>query len=724
MADLPPAPDPGNAGVGIYQLLIIAKEHTPVSFHKSFFMKRQLFVLALMGLSPSLIKAQNQDSLKAETLEEVTISSIRASADAPVAQITVNRKEIEKRYQGQDGAFLLERLSPSIVSYSEAGTGLSNYGQMRLRGIDQSRINITLNGVPLNDMLDQGVFFSNFTDFGNSIESVQIQRGVGTSSNGVASYAGSMNFESLSLTQSEPFAELQFTGGSFNTLRASAEVHTGLMENRTAFYARMSRVQSDGYRYHSGTESNSLFFSGGYFGEKHALKFTGFAGRSENGLAYQAVPISMIKQDPRTNLISENDVDDFGQWLFQLQHTWRLGTKSSLVSTLYYGGAGGDFPLGSRDSTGAFTQFNLPLYNDHFGYMSTFSQSSDYGKFDVGVHLYSFFRKNLQFVEPDRIRPYNEEDSRKDELSVFGKWQKAFGKFKAFADVQVRQVYIDLGADETYLGEAPNIPVRDYLFVNPKIGLNYDINTHWQVYASYGRSGREPRRADIVGYEVNPGNIEDARNPESVKAEYVNDIEAGLRWQTEKVALDFNAYYMIFENEIAPIGVLIDQYFYQVYLNQESSFRRGVELSARWNFYKNWSIDAQMAYLNAEISSYSPAEQDVVYENVSPILSPEFNGQLQLNYQPIEGLDLGVRARYLSEQYMGLTNDPSLTVPESFIMDLMASWNFAGEHTLSVQYNNIGDVLYYTYGVPDDNGEAAYFVQAPSHVYATLRLVF
>jgi iron complex outermembrane receptor protein len=246
-------------------------------------MKRRLLVFAVLGWSTQVALAQNaEDSLRVEQLEEVTISAVRAAEDAPVAQVTVNRKTIERQFFGQDGAFLLENLSPSLVSYSESGTGLSNYGQMRLRGIDQTRINITLNGVPLNDMIDQGVFFSNFVDFGNSVESVQIQRGVGTSSNGVSSYAGSINFESISLANAKPSAELQFTGGSFNTLRASAEVSTGLQENRTAFYARVSRIQSDGYRYNTSTAANSLFFSGAYFGKKHAFKFTGFAGQSQN----------------------------------------------------------------------------------------------------------------------------------------------------------------------------------------------------------------------------------------------------------------------------------------------------------------------------------------------------------------------------------------------------------------------------------------------------------
>lgn len=691
-------------------------------------MKRQLLVLALMGTAPSLIWAQNEpDSTKIQHLEEVTISAIRATEEAPVAQVTVQKAEIQKNFQGQDAAFLLERLSPSLVTYSESGTGFSNYGQMRLRGIDQTRINITLNGVPLNDMLDQGVFFSNFTDFGNSIESVQVQRGVGTSSNGVASYAGSVNFESLSLTQTKPSAELQFTGGSFNTLRASAEVQTGMMENRTSFYARMSRLQSDGYRYHSGTKSNSLFFSGGYFGDKHALKFTGFAGRTENDLAYTPVPLSLIEIDPRSNVLSDNDIDDFGQYLFQLQHTWRTGERSTWVNTLYLGGAGGDFPYsyGDTSSPVGLSTINYPLYNNHYGWLSNFNWNNKLGNWNFGSHVYTFQRENIEYMEPNETAPYYQDQSAKDEFAAFVKWEKSFGPFKAYADLQSRFVAITLGGDAAYLGEDPAIPQRNYQFFNPKLGLSYDLRTNWQWYTSVGLSSREPTRTDILGtLQVNSYNIANVRNVNNVDPEQVLDIELGSRWQNENLSLDFNLFYMDFENEIAPIGVYIPEGFYQVYENQAASFRRGAELMFLYKPIQKWSLQGQFAYLDARISTYAPASQNVVYENVRPILSPEFNGSLQLSYDPSQKLGLSIRARYLSEQFMELTNDPSLVVPASMVFDFSARYTFYRKHELSLQVNNLSNELYYTYGAPSWDGSAAYLVQAPINLYATLRLVF
>mgnify|MGYP001944365935 CR=1 FL=1 len=695
-------------------------------------MKRYpLFILSgLAGLQllSSSLHAQSGDTLKVSELEEVTIQAVRAGENAPVSQVTVAKKDIEKVYTGQDGAFLLEEISPSIVSYSESGTGLSNYGQMRLRGIDQSRINITLNGVPLNDMLDQGVFFSNFTDFGNSIESVQIQRGVGTSTNGVASYAGSINFESLSLTGNQPGTELQLTGGSFGTARASAEVHTGLMKNRTSFYSRISHIQSDGYRYNTGTNSNSLFFSGGYFGDRHAVKFTGFAGRSQNGLAYLPVALSDIESDPRTNYISANDVDDFGQWLFQLQHTWRLALRTSLVTTAYYGGAGGDFPSGYTNDSGNFEQINYPLHNDHYGLMSFVNHDFENATTSLsgGVHAYIFQRNNVEYIIPNRESPYYDDRSQKDEVSVFGKIQQEWGDFEFFGDVQLRAIQISFTPDPDFLGQDPAIPNRNYLFINPKVGVTYSMNDNWQLYASYGKSGREPTRFDILGStQINASNLPIVQDENSVDPEYVNDIEAGARWRTEKVNLQVNGFYMLFENEIAPIGEFIPEGFVQVYRNQESSYRAGLELSGAWQFLPAFQLRAQATYLNAKISSYRPEDSEEVYEDVTPILSPELNLLGTLAYEPVQGLEFSVSARYLSESFMELTNNPDLTVPESLVFDAAARWNFWREHSLSIQLNNITDELYYTYGAPfNGTTEPAYFVQPPRHVYATLSLKF
>jgi iron complex outermembrane receptor protein len=320
-------------------------------------------------------------------LEEVVIKAIRGEKNLPLARHTLEKIEIESRFIGQDPIFLLNQLTPSMISYSESGTNLTNYGQMRLRGIDQTRINITLDGAPLNDMIDQGVFFSNFTDFTNSIESIQVQRGVGTSTNGTSSYAGSINFQSIDLRNSTPAAELQLMAGSFNTYRASAEVFSGLQKKHFAFYSRFTKTNSNGYRNNTSSDSYSFFFSGGYFDEKNMIKITGFTGQSKNGLAYLPVAVSDIRKNPKTNYVNENDIDDFGQDFVQLQYTRSMSGSSSWVSSIYYGTAGGDFPAGFNvtdsiyDSDNPdnyrlitrFMQINYPLFNDHVGLIIHFS---------------------------------------------------------------------------------------------------------------------------------------------------------------------------------------------------------------------------------------------------------------------------------------------------------------------------------------------------------------
>jgi iron complex outermembrane receptor protein len=662
--------------------------------------------------------------------EAFTVSAVRASQDEPISQVTRGIEAIERNFQGQDAGFLLEKLSPSIVTYSESGSNFSNYSGFRLRGMDQTRVNMTLNGVPLNDMIDQGVFFSNFTDFGNSIQSVQIQRGVGTSTNGTSSYAGSINFESINVFDTVPSAEIQLTGGSFNTLRASAEVQTGRMDNDLAFYARYAGMTSDGFRDNTSTDSRSFFLSGAYFIEKHTFKFTGFLGRSQNGLGYSPVAISDIERDPTINYISPNDRDDFGQSLAQFQHHYQINRRMSLTSTAYYGGAGGDFPFGFEDESGTFTQINYPLYNDHLGLMSQFSWNSADGMTDLdfGVHGYSFFRENIEQIVPNFENPYYEDESRKDEVSAFAKARKTLGNLTIFADLQVRGVELSLEPDRDFLGANELIPDRDWLFINPKLGVSYNVTNRISAYASLGRTGREPTRFDILGStQINAGNIAIAQDIDAVDPEYVNDLEAGLKIRDRHFAINANFFYMQFENEIAPIGEFIPEGFVQVYENQESSYRTGVELDYEWNIFSSLRFFGNATWMQSRISSYSPEGSEDTFEDVSPILSPDWNVQTSLEYEVIDDLFIAIRTRYLSESFLELTNDPDLTVPESFVTDFGLRYTIADRYELKVDLNNAFDELYFTNGAPVSTGEGVepgYFVQPPRSVFATFTARF
>lgn len=673
---------------------------------------------------------QNFQLTEARSLEEVVIQGIRADERVPVSQTTLSRQEIEEVYVGQDALYVLEEITPSILTYSEAGTKLTNYGQMRLRGIDQTRINITLNGIPLNDMIDQGVFFSNFTDFGNSMESVQVQRGVGTSTNGTASYAGSINFESVNLKDSVPSTNVQLLAGSFNTYRGSAEVKSGLMDNKFAFYSRFTATKANGYKYHSGTDSYSFFLSGGYFGEKDLVKLTAFTGRTKNDLAYLPIALPDIEADPKTNYVSENDTDDFGQQLVQLEYTRWIGTRTTLASSLYYGSAGGDFPAGFPDENGNFMQINYPLYNDHYGFMTNLNHTSADGKLEVtgGAHLYTFRRENIEQIVPNYSTPYYDDKSQKDEVSIFGKASYAFNKLTLFADLQLRTVSLELTPDETFLGQAATIPTRNWTFLNPKVGITYNLNSDYNLYASYGRSGREPTRYDILGStQINTFNLESAQDVDAVKAEYVNDFEAGFRVRKGKLTGQANLFYMQFENEIAPIGQSIPEGFVQLRKNVPSSYRRGLELDWNYQITSSLRFGGNATYMQSQIKEFAPEDADEVYTDVHPVISPEWivNGTLAYSFGKV--LEVAVSPRYVSESYLEPTNQPDLMLPSYFVMDAQITWSFLENHSFSLHLNNIFNEEYYSYGEPVMYGEATvpgYFVQPPFHVYGMLNLRF
>lgn len=656
--------------------------------------------------------------------EEVVVRAIRADALSPITQKTLTEKDIKKVFNGQDGTFVLETLTPSIQVNSDAGTRFTNYGGMRLRGIDQKRINITLNGVPLNDMMDQGVFFSNFTDITRSVQSVQVQRGVGTSTNGTASYAGSVSYESENINVPEPETTITLLGGSFNTWQGTAELKTGLLENNTAFYTRISKTYSDGFRDHSGTDAYSFFFSGGYFGEKDIIKINGFNGKTRNDLAYTPVPLSLIEQNPRTNVNNPNDIDNFGQSLLQLEHTHIFNNSSTLTSSAYYGAAGGDFPFTYQADSATLASINYPLFNDHFGVMSYFNQKNESVDWTVGVHAYTFLRKNIEQLLPNYTNPYYEDNSTKNELSAFAKATYQIGKFSILGDLQARTVSLTMEPDNAFLGTASTIPTYNWTFLNPKVGVTYEFSPSVNTYFSFGRSGREPNRGDYLGdTQINAGNIDGLQNQDFVKPEFVNDYELGLRLSEQNYKVNVNGFYMDFENEIAPIGAFIPQYFLQLYENQQDSYRAGIELDWQLNLNPTLVFSGNTTFMRSVISQYTPDGETTTFENISTPYSPEVFVNAVLSYQLADWVGLSAHGRYVGKSYTELTNNEDFTLPEYFVANLKLTTQFATHYGFDVELNNIFSEQYYTDGAAA-GAEMAFFTQAPAHVYCTFTAKF
>ncbi|MEP2771714.1 MAG: TonB-dependent receptor [Fulvivirga sp.] len=636
-------------------------------------------------------------------LEEVIIQGVRAAKDDPVTQSVVDRKTLESRYNGEQPIFLLENLTPSIYAYSESGTKVANYGNLRLRGIGQERINMTLNGIPLNDMIDHGVFFSNFTDIGNNFESIQVQRGVGTSTNGAASYAGSINFESVNIEDREAGGEVQLGAGSFGTYRANASISTGMINDNWSFYGSYSRLVSDGYRDNTFTDARSFFFSGGYFGEKDAIKITAFDSRSKNGLGYSPVLASDLNADPTTNYLDENDTDDFGQQLVQIQHTHNFSDQLKSSASLYYGGSGGDFFFTYNVDSTTKQQINFPLYNDQYGFMTSFFWNSvdrDV-KISTGIHAYQFDRVNEEAFSPDLANPYYHETSMKREFSWYGKVEWMVSDLKLYGDLQVRTQDLQINPDYQFLGVPSEGDIsREWTFVNPKIGATYNINENLQMYASFGRTGREPTRIDIIGgfgiYDI--AAVREAKQ-DDFEPEFVNNFEGGARLSYSDFYLAINYFYMDFENEIAPIGELLP-FGVQKRANIPNSVRGGFEFELNYQLTNDIKLTGTGTYMKSGIRDFTTSE-GIRYRNTTPILTPEVIGNLGIEFELIENLNMTLSSNYVGESYLDLSNSEDFILPDYFVTNFSFNYEWK-EISLSFEANNLSDEAYYTNGAPVD----------------------
>ena len=683
-----------------------------------------------IGTATSGLMILLQPAVGAE-LPGIVVSATRAGTDDPITQNTISQQQIEEFYMGQSPSAVLQRLSPSIVSYSDAGANVGNYVQFRLRGMDQSRINTTLNGVPLNDMVDQGVFFSNFPDFTNSVESIQVQRGVGTSGNGTASYAGSINFESENLTE-DPQLGVQLTGGSFDTYRASGEVQSGKIKEDLAFYSRFTRTLSEGYKNHSGSDSYSFFFSGGYLGQKNTFKVNAFAGKSQRDQAYLPVLRSVIEDDPQTNNNSPNSTDDFEQELVQLQYIRSMRDNLTLNSSLYYGGARGVFPFGLSPTD----QLLFGLENNHYGFISNLNYRQAGLNLKAGVHGYIFRRENINSTAPNTSTPTYQDETDKDEISFFGKANIRVGQFNLFADVQFRYVNLTFRMDEQIMFNGSTVngvsSSRDWLFINPKAGVTYNFNRRSSAYISFGRTGREPTRTDILqgsGSAITGANLQSVRNENIVEEEFVNDLEVGYRYRGSRSSFSANYFYMDFENEISQVGALAQNSYVAIRQNVPESYRSGVEFVGEAQITDEFKASLNASYLTTNVSRFENASSEV-FEDVEHIFVPEWIIRPGLRFEPTNIFGFGVSGRYVSESFIELSNNPDFVLPEHFILDAQFDVNFTSSVQLSLMVNNIFDELYFNEGVPVDSNfdgvvdGPGYRVQPPRNFYGQLKFNF
>lgn len=642
-------------------------------------MKKILLIVSILTTLTSI----GQDTTKTVKLTDIEVTGVRTDNTTPISQKTLTKEDISKTYQGQEMSYILDK-TPGITSQSDGGQP-NGYTTFRMRGIDQTRINMTLNGVPLNEPEDQGVYFSNYPNFAMNIKSMQIQRGVGTSANGTSSYGGSINFEGKTGIEKEVSAQIGY--GSFNTQRANITYGSGI-NKKLAFYTGVSAYQSDGYKYNSGGQGYSAFVSGGYYGGKNVIKFTGFTGRSLNKMAWFAVSEDDIKKDPRTNYNPVGENDDFTQSFGQLQYVRSINRKSTLTTTGYYNRLDGVWGLFVSPTD----LLKFKLGSNFYGVMSNYHLELNKLTLNVGVHANQYDRSHTGSI--DTMKLYKNTGYKSD-YSAYTKIGYKIGKFSLFGDLQIRNVGFK------YVGDSSMTPLN-WTFFNPKGGISYNYCKHINYYFSVGQSHREPTRNDMFGGQDNLISLN------IITPEQVIDYELGSNLNLNKLSVQYNLYYMDFKNEITLLGALGSNGL-PLMTNVSKSFRSGFEVSL------NYKVTKWLSLTNNSNYSYCRIQGDG-YE-YQPLYTPNFVVNQGLEYSH-KGLVVGLLGKYHSQSY--INSDNTLTTPEFVILNANIGYTYKN-YSLLLQVINLTNKQYYTsgYAVGTDR---YFFVNAPLSGYVTLKV--
>jgi iron complex outermembrane receptor protein len=667
--------------------------------------------------------------------ENVVVKALRADDVAPVTKTDLNRPELTAKSWGQEMPMLLQE-APSVTAYSETGSG-QGYAYLSLRGIGQTRVNMTFDGVPLNEPEDSAVYTADFANLTGNVASVQVQRGVGTSTVGAASFAGSVNFQSLDPALS-PSLDLQLGAGSFGTARASANWNSGTFGGGWRLSLRPSWQTTDGFRESSGVKQDSVFFSAGRDFETSTLRLSGFAGEERIQQAFYAVEPDILEKDLTFNPLAPEERDHFYEYLVTGQWTKALGAEASFSLQGYVVGAGGWYRLFADEANRSDLQeYGLSwLFG---GGLATYTR--DFGTFHLtaGAHAYGYRSTHTQDEVDGGQRNYLNHGY-KNEVSGFLKLLGNLGVWHPFLDAQVRYSHLSYAGD---VGEAG----RGWTFFNPKAGVRVDVSARSSAYVSIGRTEREPARSDILLGEDNASVLPDF---DAVKPESVWDVELGAEWRTKDLVLRANLYDMEFRNEIAltgelsPIGLALRR-------NVEKSFRRGLELDAAWQALPALRVTAAVNLNRSRISEWTQfydvydadgnftGSTPRTFHDVTPVGTPPFIATAGLETTALSDVTAGLTGRFVAASWLDNTNTEGLEAPRFFQLD--ASFRFdlsrlvsAGKPRLSVRVNNLLDnrrifpsgysYLYVTRDAGQDtvSGIPYYYAAATRSVSVTLDL--
>ena len=718
-------------------------------------MKKGIYFLLLISFN--IYSQQIIDSLQGtkQVLDEVIVQSVRVKYSSPISHSNISKSEMSSRNLGQDLPVLLNFL-PSVVTTSDAGAGIG-YTGIRIRGVSPQSTNITINGIPFNDPESHGTFWVNLPDFTSSIESLQVQRGVGTSTNGSGAFGASINILTDAISKN-PYAEISNSIGSYNTLKHTVKFSTGQLNDSFELSGRLSKIDSDGYIDRAYSDLKSYFIQGTYNKGNTLIKALTFGGHEKTYQSWDGVSNDQLLENRRQNpLTYENEIDNYKQDHYQLHWNQKLNEKWSTNLGLNYTYGRGYFEqyreADSVDTYGGIVDSDTDQNGNLTGTTDlirrrwldnnfyVLNASTNYNSSNLNLMFntsYSTYRgdhfgeviwaRNFSKGSSIRDRYYNG-NGKKTDFSLFAKGSLILNNaFEFYADFQLRNVnYKTTG----YTSDLVNMLLDEsYSFFNPKFGLSYKLSSQSMVYGSYSRANREPSRSD---FESN----------ENIKPEQLNDFEIGWRFRKDGLSLNINTYYMLYNEQLVLTGEL-DDVGSPIRTNSGSSYRMGIEAEARIKlsefFLMNTNVTLSSNKNKQTLSKFDGKIVDFGKTNIS--FSPDFIASNTIVFSPKDNLDISFLSKYVGKQYMGNIDADNSILDSYFVNDLNLNYKINPNKTfkeiiISGLINNILDKeyvsngYYYTYddtwSVPGQTKTmdgAGYYPQATRNFLIGITLKF
>ncbi len=673
------------------------------------------------------------------SLDEVLVNATRVDNSSAFAHSDVSAEDIKKQNVGQDLPYALNSL-PSVVINSDAGNGVG-YTGMRIRGSDGTRINVTINGVPINDAESQGTYFVDMPDILSSANNIQVQRGVGTSANGAGAFGASINMQTNQLNE-KAYAQINNSVGSFNTIKNTIAAGTGLINNHFTFDARATRINSDGYIDRASSNLTSYYLSGGYYGKKSVLKAIVFSGREKTYQAWNYVLEDSLKAGNRTfnscglsydangNIkYYNNETDNYKQTNYQLHFIHTFNSRLSFSATGHYTAGKGYYEeyrqgelLSKYKMPNVITPNNdtitksdvirrLWLDNDFVGALGNINYSpTNKLNFVLGGGYNSYIGRHngdviwAQFANPNDLDPrYYDDKATKTDGNMYLKTTfKPTSKLNVFVDLQYRAVNYKFVGFDTSLVTTQKLGAS-YGFFNPKLGLNYLLTPNTNVYVSYGIANKEPNRNDFTQSSA-------VSRP---KSERLNDLEAGIIQRFKNVNIGINVYDMEYKNQLVLNGQINDVGSYNR-VNVDYSYRRGIEVEMSANITKYFTFNGNLTlsqnkvknfkeYIDSSDVNYTVFTQyQKSYTMTDISFSPNVIAAANFIFKPIKNLEIALLNKYVGRQYLDNTSNVNRSIHDYFVTDLRVNYTIRTRlikeiHIIGVIYN-ISNTVYETNG--------------------------